>query len=100
LFGWIVSFRRSTPIEEIRRLRAEGLSLVKVAEEAGVSVSVVSRVVGKLGTKQQDQQEIALQIDQEPVSWHEKVERWKQQTGMSETTFWRVLNGSKSRHGK
>jgi hypothetical protein len=66
---------------------------VKVAEEVGVSESVVRRVVGKVDreTKRQKQEDIARQIDGEALSWPEKVARWKEQTGRSETTFWRAL---------
>jgi hypothetical protein len=66
---------------------------VKVAEQAGVSESVVRRVVGKVDreARQREQEETARQIDCEALSWPEMVARWKEQTGQSETTFWRAL---------
>jgi ribosomal protein S18 acetylase RimI-like enzyme len=97
LFTWTVVFRKCTPIDEIRPLRGEGLSLADIAEHTGVTVTIVRRVVGKLdhAARRKEQEGIARQIDSEPVAWHEKVGRWKQQTGQSEATFWRVLKRCK-----
>jgi hypothetical protein len=79
---------------KIRQLHAEGLPLVKVAEQAGVSKRVVRRVVGRVDreARRREQEAIAGQIDSQALSWPEKVARWKEQTGQSETTFWRVLS--------
>jgi hypothetical protein len=84
-------------VAEIRQLRSEGLTLAGVAELTGVTVAVVRRVAGKLdhAARRKQQEDIALQIDNEPVTWHEKVARWKEQTGRSEATFWRVLKRCK-----
>jgi hypothetical protein len=35
--------------------------------------------------------EMARQIDGLPISWPEKIARWKEQTGQCGATFWRVL---------
>jgi hypothetical protein len=44
--------------------------------------------------KKWEQAEIAGQIDSQALSWPEKVAPWKEQTGQSETTFWRALKRS------
>jgi hypothetical protein len=93
LFPSSVTLRKCTPADQIRQLYAKGLSLVKVAAQAGVSERVVRRVVGNVDreAKRQKQEEIARQIDGEALSWPEKVAGWTEQTGQSETTFWRAL---------
>jgi hypothetical protein len=61
--------------------------------QVGVSKRVVRRVVGKVDrtARRQELEEVARKIDSEALSWVEKVARWKEQTGLSETSFWRVL---------
>jgi hypothetical protein len=87
------------PEEEVRRLRADGHSLAEVAERAGTTVAKVRRIVGKVDTEGQRrrQEEIARAIDGEPLTWGEKVARWKHQTGRSGATFWRVLRRVKAK---
>jgi hypothetical protein len=82
----------ATPVEEIRQLRSVCGSLTAVAERAGTTVSKVRRIVGKADKagERRRQEETARAIDALPLAWGEKAERWKQQTGQSETTFWRV----------
>jgi hypothetical protein len=98
LFPSSVTLRKCTPADQIRQLHAEGVPLVKVAEQAGVSESVVRRVVGRVDreARQREQEEIAGKIDSQALSWPEKVARWREQTGQSETTFWRALKRSRS----
>ena len=102
VFHWIASLfylqscYEPTPIELIRQLRQNGLSVSKIAELTGSTQGVVRRVVGKLNPTEveearQHQGETARQIDSLPISWSEKVARWKDQTGQSEATLWRVL---------
>jgi hypothetical protein len=69
-----------------------------VAERAGTTVSKVRRIVGKLDQagQRRQQEETARAIDALPVAWGEKVKRWKEQTGQSEATFWRVLQRLKA----
>src|SRR5262249_46295309 len=97
LFGWTVTFRKCTPVDHIRQLRGEGLSLAEIADRTGATMSVVRRLVGKVdrSSSRNEQEEMARQIDQEPLPWHEKVARWKEKTGQSEATFWRVLQRCK-----
>ncbi len=66
---------------------------MKVADQAGVPEKVVRRVAGKVDreARQREQEDIAGQIDSQAWSWPEKVGRWKEQTGQSETTCWRAL---------
>jgi hypothetical protein len=80
-------------MDRIRQLRAEGLSLAEVARQAGSTVNVVRRVVGKLDQAaiRAQQEEIAREIDRHPLPWSGKVALWKERTGQSGATFWRVL---------
>jgi hypothetical protein len=99
VFGGQAALRNHTPVERIRQLRAEGLSLADVAQQAGTTVGVVRGVCGNLDPElsrrhRSRQEEIAGRIDAEASTWPEKVERWKEETGQSETTFWRVLQRS------
>lgn len=93
LFGSSVTFRNSTPEEQIRQLRNEGLTIAEIVAQVGVSERVVRRVVGKVErtARRQEREEIAREIDGEAISWVEKVARWREQTGLSETSFWRAL---------
>jgi len=61
--------------------------------QVGVSERVVRRVVGKVdqARRRRQQEEAAREIDGQPLSWPEKVARWREQTGLGETTFYRVL---------
>jgi hypothetical protein len=91
-----IAFRKITPDEMIRQLRAEGLSLADVAQQSGATVAVVRRVCGKLDQAEEAarrgrQEEIACRIDAEPICWTEKVVRWVAETGQSGATLWRVL---------
>lgn len=92
-FGTTVSTRDSAPIERIRQLRADGLSLAEIARQAGSTAAVVRWVVGKVDqeARRKKQEEIARRIDGEPQSWGAKVAHWKAETGQSDVTFGRVL---------
>ena len=61
--------------------------------EAGSTVNVGRRVVGKLDKAaiRARQEETAREIDSQPLPWSGKVALWKERTGKSEVTFWRVL---------
>lgn len=67
--------------------------MAEIAKQTGTTVAVVRRLVGKVDRvaicRQQDT--TARRIDAEPLRWCEKVAMWKEQTGQSEATFWRVL---------
>jgi len=65
------------------QLQREGVVVDIVVNNAGFGV------FGEFA--QMPQEEIAGQIDSQALSWPEKVARWKEQTGQSETTFWRAL---------
>jgi hypothetical protein len=93
VFSLQVHLRNSTPVEQIRQLRASGLSLAEVAERAGTTVAIVRRVAGKLDREaiRRHQEETAQRIDAEDLTWGEKVAKWQEETGQSEATFWRVL---------
>ncbi len=77
-------------------LREKGLSVSKIAKLTGTADGVVRRIVGKLDPTEvqkarQRQIDQARQIDSLPISWPEKIARWKEQTGQSSATLWRVL---------
>ena len=74
-------------------MRSEGISLANIASTTGSTVSVVRRIVGPTDKDEllRQQQDAARRIDALPLSWKEKVEMWKQDTGQCGTTFWRVL---------
>jgi hypothetical protein len=93
MFGLETAFRNPTPMAKIRQLRAEGLSLAAVARQTGSTVNVVRRVVGKLDKAaiRGQQEETAREIDSQPLPCSGKVALWKERTGQSEATFWRVL---------
>ena len=96
MFSLEIAFRKITPDEMIRQLRAEGLSLADVAQQSGATVAVVRRVCGKLDPAEEaarrlSQEQIARRIDAEPICWAEKVIRWVAETGQCGATFWRVL---------
>jgi hypothetical protein len=65
MVGPETSFRNPTPMDRIRQLRAEGLSLAEIARQAGSTVHVVRRVVGKLDKAaiRAQQEETAREID-------------------------------------
>ena len=69
-----------------------------MAERTGTTVRKVRRIVGKVdkAEERRQQEETARAIDALPLGWGEKAKRWKQQTGQSETTFWRVLRRLKT----
>jgi hypothetical protein len=69
------------------------MSLAEVAERTGTTVAIVRRIVGRLDRAgiRQRQDEIAKRIARESLPWSEKVARWKDETGQSEATLWRVL---------
>ena len=78
------------------QLRENGLSVSKIAEMTGIAHGVVRRIVGKLDPAEvqkarQRQADTARQIDSLPIRWPEKIARWKEQTGQSSATLWRVL---------
>ena len=92
-----IRFSNPTPVDQIRHLRAGGASLAEVAERAGTTASKVRRLVpriDKAGLYRQ-QEETARTIDALPLTWTEKAERWKEATGTSGTTFWRVCERMK-----
>ena len=96
MFGVLTTFRNPNPVERIRQLRAQGLSVAEVAAQVGTTVGVVRGVCGNLDPEEERrhrsrQDEIACRIDTEASTWPEKVARWKEETGQSETTLWRVL---------
>jgi hypothetical protein len=95
------SCRKDTPVDEIRQLRSEGISVAEIARRTGTTPSVVRRVVGKLdpervADQRRRQEETARRIDAERLSWSEKVKLWTEETGQSGATFWRVLKRSAS----
>jgi len=97
MFSLEIRFSNPTPVEEIRQLRSEGSSLAEVAERAGTTVAKVRRLVPKVDKAAQcrQQEETARAIDALPLTWGEKAKRWKEQTGQSGTTLWRVLQRMK-----
>jgi hypothetical protein len=97
-----VTFLKPLPKDTICQLREEGCSLAEIAERTGTTVSVVRRVVGKLDRAaiRQRQEEVAMRINAERLTWSEKVARWRAETGMSEATFWRVLHRNGNPSGK
>jgi hypothetical protein len=102
MFSQEIAFRKITPEQRIRQLRAEGLSLAKVAKQAETTPAVVRRVVGKLDPQVEEarrkaQMEVARRIDAQPLPWSEKAKLWTEETGQSGTTFWRVLKGCPAR---
>jgi hypothetical protein len=96
MFSLEIAFRKTTPEQMIRQLRAEGLSLAEVAKQAESTPAVVRRIVGKLDpdaeeARRRTQMETARRIDAQPLPWSEKAKLWTAQTGQSGTTFWRIL---------
>ena len=93
MFSLEIHFSNPTPVVEIRQLRSEGGSLAEVAQRAGTTVAKVRRLVPRIdkSAQRRRQEETARAIDALPLTRGEKAERWKGQTGQSETTFWRVL---------
>lgn len=93
-FGGTVVFSESTPVDRILQLRAEKLSVAKIAHLTGSTTAVVRRIVGKLDqvARRKRQEAAARRINAEDLSWGEKAARWKAETGQSEATLWRVLN--------
>ena len=96
MFSLEISFRKITPEQEIRQLRAEGLSVAKIAIRVNVSDSVVRRLCGKLDpavaeAHRRRQDEIAQRIDAMPICWGEKVRLWIAETGQCGATLFRVL---------
>jgi hypothetical protein len=75
-------------VEEARLAVAAG-----ARTEAGSTVNVVRRLVGKLDKAaiRARQEETAREIASQPSPWSGKVALWKERTGQSEATFWRVL---------
>ena len=66
------------PVEEIRFLRQKGFSLAEIARQAGTSVPIVRRVVGKLdrtarGHKQED---VARRVHALGGPWLEQAAAW------------------------
>jgi hypothetical protein len=90
------SCQKYMPVDEIRQLRSQGLSVAEIASQTGTTLAVVRRVVGKLdpqtvADRRRHQEETARRIDAELVLWSEKAKRWTAETGQSAATFWRVL---------
>jgi len=56
-------------------------------------VAVVRRIAGKVDRTSHHrwQEDTARMIDAEPLTWRDKVARWKAETGQGEVTFWTVL---------
>jgi hypothetical protein len=67
--------------------------VAEVARQAGSTVAVVRRIVGKVDVEghRRQQDATAARINAEPLAWSGKVAMWKNETGQSEATFWRVL---------
>ena len=80
-------------MEEIRLLRRKGLSLKEIARQAGTTVPVVRRIVGKLDRTpvRQRQDDAARKVHALGGTWSEQVAAWKAETGRCEVTYWRVL---------
>ena len=72
-----------TPVEEIRRLRAQGLPLAEIARQAGTTIPIVRRVVGKPDStpQLQRQEDIARRIHALGIPWSEQVTAWQAETG-------------------
>jgi hypothetical protein len=99
--------RKDIPVNEIRQLRVKGYSVAEIAKRTGASDSQVRRIVGKLDPDEKERRrrkqiEIAARINARPEPWHEKVGRWKAETGQCEATFRRVLcrKGKKVPNGR
>ena len=80
-------------VEQIRRLHIKGLSLADIARQAGATVPVVRRVVGKFNRtiQRQRQEEAARTIASRGVPGPDQVAAWHAETGQCEVTNWRVL---------
>jgi hypothetical protein len=96
LFGLEVRLHNDPMEDEIRQLRAQGLSVAEIAKQTETTPAVVRRVVGKLDAqavadRRRVQEATARRIDAEALPWSEKATRWTAETGQSEATFWRVL---------
>jgi hypothetical protein len=96
LFGVEVRLHGDSPDVQILQLRSIGLSVAEIARQTETSPTVVRRIVGKLdpqaaADRRRTQVEIARCIKSEPLTWFQKVKRWKEETGQSEATFRRVL---------
>lgn len=80
-------------MDEIRRLRIKGLSLAEIARQAGTTIPIVRRVVGKLGRtpQRQNQEEVARRVHALGGPWSEQAAAWEAATGQCEVTYWRVL---------
>jgi hypothetical protein len=93
---YLQSYYEPTPIDFIKQLRQSGHSVSKIADLTGTPQGVVRRIVGKLDPAEvqearQRQMDTARRIDRMPISWPEKIALWKEQTGQSSATLWRVL---------
>ena len=88
-FGEVVVTRDVTPVEEIRRLRAKGLSLAEIARQAGTTIPVVRRVVSKLvrTPRLRRQEEAARRIHALGVPWPDQVAAWHAETGQCGVTY-------------
>jgi hypothetical protein len=80
----------------MRELRSQGRSLAEIAEQTGSTATIVRRIVGKVDPVQERerrrfQEEVALRIDTEPLTFNEKVARWKAEIGQNGATFWPIL---------
>src|ERR1022692_3565889 len=53
VFDVLIAFRNHSPVDQIRQLRSEGLSLAEVAKRSGTTVAVVRRGCGNLDTAAQ-----------------------------------------------
>jgi hypothetical protein len=79
--------------------------VAEIARRTEATPAVVRRVVGKLdpqtvADRRRVQERAAHSIDADPLPWSEKVKRWREQTGQSEATFWRVLRRLKADGGE
>ena len=84
----------------MRELRSQGLPLSDIAKRTGSTVAVVRRIVGKVDPEAERERRrqldaIALRIDAEPLTFNEKAERWKAETGKCAVTFWRTVKRAK-----
>jgi hypothetical protein len=91
-----------TPVDAIRRLRAEGHSVAGIARRTGATVAQVRRIVGKrdpadLERRRKEQEATAARIDARSAPWAEKVRLWKAATGRSRATFLRVIKRIRGR---
>ena len=88
-FGTVVVTCGVTPVEEIRRLRAQGLPLAEIARQAGTTIPIVRRVVSKLvrTPRLRRQEEAARRIHALGVPWPDQVAAWHAETGQCGVTY-------------